>query len=244
MKIMKNLLLASLLSLAAIAPAAQAHHVWLEQDGKTVKLQFGEFGENQRETTPGLLDKFVAPGATLISAQGEQALKLDKTARGYVVSGATPAAGDAIVVQDNAYPGWETTKDGKTSAHIWVPAARLANGFSAQQPKLALDIVPTGAAGEFKVFYQGQPLPKAKVSAVIANGWSKEAVSDENGMIRFDLPWKGMYVLEAHHTDKRGGERAGVQYASASYTTSLTVVQPKGVASMAAGPVMAPSAAH
>ncbi|HEX8479672.1 MAG TPA: cobalt ABC transporter substrate-binding protein, partial [Telluria sp.] len=62
---MKKLLL-SLLVLSA--PVAQAHHIWLEQDGKTVRLQFGEFTLNQRETTPGLLDKFVAPTATLLGA--------------------------------------------------------------------------------------------------------------------------------------------------------------------------------
>ena len=240
---MKKLLLAAIATTAFATTTAQAHHVWLEQDGKTVKLQFGEFGENQRETTPGLLDKFVAPKALLVSGQGERELKLEKTAKGYVVGGA-PTAGEAIVVEDNGYPSWETKQDGKTSQHIWVPAARLATSVAAQQPKLALDIVPSGAAGEFKVFYKGQPLPKAKVNAVIANGWSKEAVSDENGAVKFDLPWKGMYVLEAHHTDNTGGERAGLQYASASHTTSLTVMQPKGVATMAAGPVMAPSAAH
>lgn len=241
---MKKLLLSSLVALAAIAPAAQAHHVWLEQDGKTVKLQFGEFGLNQRETTPGLLDKFVAPSATLVSAKGDTPLKLEKTAKGYVVSGATLSAGDAIVAEDNAYPGWETTKDGKTSQHIWIPAARLATGFAAQQPKLALDIVPTGTAGGFKVFYKGQPLPKAKVAITVPSGWSKEAESDASGAVKFDLPWKGTYVLETAHTDKTGGERAGVQYASASHTSSLTVVQPKGIAAVAAGPALAPGAEH
>lgn len=240
---MNKLLIASLVAMLVAAPVVQAHHIWLEQDGKTVKLQFGEFAENQRETSPGLLDKFVAPSATLIGAKGERALKLEKTAKGYVVAGA-PAAGESIVAEDNAYPGWETTKDGKTSQHIWVPAARLATGFAAQQPKLALDIVPTGNAGEFKIFYKGQPLPKTKVNAFIPSGWAKEAVSDDSGAIKFDLPWKGTYVLEAHHTDKTAGERAGVQYASASHTTSLTVVQTKGIAAVAAGPALAPSAAH
>jgi len=240
---MKKLLLVTLALSAFAAPVAQAHHVWLEQDGKTVRLQFGEFAENQRETTPGLLDKFVAPQATLVGAGGERALTLQKTAQGYVVGGA-PKAGEAIVVEDNAYPGWETTQDGKTSQHVWIPAARLATSFAAQQPKLALDIVPAGKPGQFKIFYKGQPLPKAKVNAVIPNGWTKEAVSDDQGAISFDLPWKGMYVLEAHHTDKSGGDRAGAAYASASHTTSLTVVQPNGVAAMAAGPAMAPSAEH
>jgi uncharacterized GH25 family protein len=244
MTTMKKLLLSSLLALAAIAPAAQAHHVWLEQDGKTVKLQFGEFGLNQRETTPGLLDRFVAPRATLLNASGETELKLEKTAKGYVVGGASLAAGDAIVAEDNAYPGWETTKDGTTSQHIWIPAARLATSFAAQQPKLALDIVPTGTPGEFKVFYKGQPLPKAKVAITVPSGWSKEALADANGAVKFDLPWKGTYVLETAHTDKTGGERAGVQYASASHTSSLTVVQPKGIAALAAGPALAPGAEH
>jgi len=233
-----------LLSLAILAaPAAQAHHVWLEQDGKTVKLQFGEFGLNQRETTPGLLDKFVAPSATLIGAAGERALTADKTAKGFVLSGA-PAAGESVVAEEANYPSWETTKDGKVSTHVWIPAARLVTNFAPQQPKLALDIVPTGTAGQFKVFYKGQPLPKVAVNATVPSGWTREATTDDQGTVRFDLPWRGVYVLETKHTDKTGGERAGKAYASASYVTSLTVSQPKGLAALPAGPVMAPEAAH
>ena len=237
---MKKLLL-SLLVLSA--PLAQAHHIWLEQEGKTVKLQFGEFALNQRETTPGLLDKFVTPTATLIGASGERALKLEKTAKGFVLTGA-PAAGDSIVAEDAAYPTWETTKDGKVSQHVWAPAARLVTTFAAQQPKLTFDIVPTGKAGQFKVFYKNQPLPKIVVHAIVPSGWTKEATSDAQGLIQFDLPWRSMYVLEAEHTDKAGGERSGKAYATATYVTSLTVNQPAGVAPLPAAPVMAPSAEH
>jgi len=236
-----NKLLLTLLVLSA--PAAQAHHIWLEQDGKTVKLQFGEFALNQRETTPGLLDKFSAPTATLIGASGERALKLDKTAKGFVLSGA-PAAGEAVVAEDAAYPTWETTNDGKVSQHIWAPAARLATSFAAQAPKLTFDIVPTGKAGQFKVFYKGQPAPKIAVHAIVPSGWSKEATTDAQGAVQFDMPWKSVYVLEASHTDKTGGERAGKAYATATYVTSLTVTQPNGVAPIPAGPALAPSAAH
>lgn len=242
---MNKFLLAPVATLAFVlaVPAAQAHHVWLEQDGKTVKLQFGEFGMNQRETTPGLLDKFVAPSATLVKAGGEQRLELRKTAQGFVLSGA-PRAGESIVAEDNAYPTWETNENGQTLTHVWAPAARLVTGFAAQQPKLTFDIVPTGKAGEFKVFYKGQPLPKTKVAAIIPNGWSKEAESDDAGNVTFDLPWKGAYVLEAEHTDKTPGQRAGKPYATATYVTSLSFVQPKGVTAMAPGPVMAPNPAE
>lgn len=233
-----------LLSLAVLAaPAAQAHHVWLEQDGQTVKLQFGEFGLNQRETTPGLLDKFVAPTATLIGAAGERALTVTKSPKGFVLSGA-PAAGESVVAQEGSYPSWETSKDGQVSTHVWIPAARLVTSLAARQPKLALDVVPTGQAGQFKVFYKGQPLPKAAVVATVPSGWAKEAVTDEQGIVKFDLPWRGVYVLEAKHTDKAGGERDGKTYASASYVTSLTINQPKGAAAFAAAPVLAPGAEH
>jgi len=239
---MNKILLASF-ALACAAPAVQAHQVWLEQDGKTVKLQFGEFGDNQRETSPGLLDMFVAPKATLHGAKGERALTLNKTAKGFVLNGVA-AAGESIVAEDNAYPTWETKEDGKTLTHVWAPAARLVNGFAARQPKLTFDIVPTGKAGEFKVFYKGQPMPKVKVNAVIPNGWAKQAESDDSGAVKFDLPWKGAYVLEAEHTDKTAGERAGKPYASATYVTSLSFVSPNGAPTMAAGPVMAPSPKH
>lgn len=233
-----------LLSLAILAaPAAQAHHIWLEQDGKTVKLQFGEFALNQRETTPGLLDKFSAPSATLIGKAGERALTLDKTAQGFVLSGA-PAAGESVVAEEASYPSWETTENGKVSTHVWIPAARLATSFAAGQPRLALDIVPTGKAGEFKLFYKGQPLAKAAVSATVPSGWAREATTDDAGAVRFDLPWRGVYVLEAQHTDKAGGERAGKPYATASYVTSLTVSQPQGIAALPAGPALAPGAEH
>lgn len=138
----------------------------------------------------------------------------------------------------------ETTRDDKVSTHVWAPAARLVASFAAQQPKLTFDIVPTSKAGQFKVFYKGQPLPKIAVNAAVPSGWSKEATTDAQGEVHFDLPWKSVYVLEAKYTDKTGGERAGKVYASASYVTSLTVSQPKGLAPLPAAPVLAPGAEH
>lgn len=62
--------------------------------------------------------------------------------------------------------------------------------------------------------------------------------------MQFDLPWRSVYVLEAKHTDKTGGERAGKAYATASYVTSLTVSQPKGLAPLPTAAVMVPGAEH
>lgn len=58
---MKTLITAIVLVTTALA--AQAHHVWLEQDAQGATLYFGEFGGNLREASPGLLDKFPGPVA-------------------------------------------------------------------------------------------------------------------------------------------------------------------------------------
>lgn len=48
--------LAAFLSLSFIAAAA-AHQIWLERDGEGMRIYYGEFDENLREASPGLLDR-------------------------------------------------------------------------------------------------------------------------------------------------------------------------------------------
>jgi hypothetical protein len=111
----------------------------------------------------------------------------------------------------------------------------------AQEPRLALDIVPTGKPGQFKVSYKNAALPKAKVGLVTPSGWMKEAHSDAEGLVQFDLPWQGVYVAEVHHTDKTAGERDGKPYDIASFVTTLSLIQPKGLKALPAAPAATPN---
>ncbi|MDQ7968848.1 MAG: DUF4198 domain-containing protein [Oxalicibacterium faecigallinarum] len=238
---MKRLALLPLISALMFAGSAQAHQVWLEQNAKSASLYFGEFGENLRETSPGLLDKFVKPSATLIGAKSEQALTLTKGEKSYVLSGRA-GKNETIYAEEANYPVIERKEGDKVvSRMIWTPAARLITSNAAVEPKLTLDIVPTGKQGEFKVTYKGQPLPKAKVGIIVQSGWGKEAYSDEQGLVDFDTPWAGTYVLEVHHTDKTPGERNGAAYDSASFVTTLSLTQPTGVKALPAPPAATPN---
>lgn len=229
--LMKHATLFGVLALVASAPSC-AHHIWIEQQGASATLQFGEFADNLRETSPGLLDKFGAPGARVLGPKGERPLTLTKTAQGFVLSGAA-GADESIVAQDSAWPMFENTRDGKTTRGVWTPAARYVGSLAPRQPALAFDIVPQGEAGRFTVYYKGQPLAKAKVSAIVPNGWSREQTTDDQGQVRFDLPWQGAYVLEAHHVDKQPGERQGERYDSASFVTSLSFKLAAGLPALA-----------
>lgn len=243
---MKFQRIAIAMSALAACAAAQAHQIWIEQpEGqKTAVVRFGEFGENLRETSPGLLDKFGKPAATLLSAKGEQAADARKSAAGFDLPFAA-AAGESIVAEDASYPLYKWKQGDKETTNWYRPAARLITGFAAQQPRLALDLVPTGKPGEFRLFLKGQPRGKTKVNLVTQSGWAKEATTDDQGLVSFDMPWKGTYVAEASVNERSAGERQGAsgveKYDGVSYVTTLTYVKPDGIAPVPAGPAGTPS---
>lgn len=227
------------LALAALLPAAHAHQIWIEQaPGGEAVIRFGEFGENLREVSPGLLDKFGKPGATLYSPKGEKVAQASKGVDGFTLP-FKAARGESIVAEDAEYPLYKFKHGEKEAAGWYRPAARLITGFDAQQARLVLDLVPAGKPGELQLYFKGKPLPKTKVTLVTQSGWSKEARSDEQGMVRFDMPWKGTYVAEVSHNDRTPGERAGAngadKYDVVNYVTTLTYVKADGVAPIAAG---------
>ncbi|HZY18995.1 MAG TPA: cobalt ABC transporter substrate-binding protein [Ramlibacter sp.] len=235
----------ALASLAFAASAAQAHQIWIEQPaGQTAVIRFGEFGENLREASPGLLDKFGKPVATLLSAKGEKPADAVKTASGFTLPFAA-ARGESIVAEDASYPLYTWKQGEKNTTNWYRPAARLITDIAPLQPRLVLDLVPTGRVGEFKLFFRGQPKAKGKVTLVTQSGWSKEGHTDEQGVVRFDMPWQGTYVAEASFNDATAGERTGAngpeRYDGVSYATTLTYVKADGVAPIPAGPAAAPA---
>ena len=236
----------ALVSSLLMLGTAQAHHVWIEQTAEGAQLFFGEFGENMREVSPGLLDKFGGPVAQRVSARGSEPLQVSKSATGFGRS-ARAGQGESLVAQDPAYPSFEIKGD-KPGRGIYVPAARLVTDLGKQEPKLTLDLVPTGVSGkdgaEFQAFFKGQPLPKAKVEVITPSGWAQTHHTDEQGRIKTSLPWSGTYVLEMSHVDRNASERAGEKYDRASYVTSLTISQAGGLKALPAATAAAPSKAN
>lgn len=233
------------LVLLGVAGTAHAHQIWLEQPAghKTAFVRFGEFGENLRETSPGLLDKFVKPTATLLSAKEEKNVDARKVGDGFELTFGA-AHGDSIIAEDANYPLYTWKQGGKETTNWYRPAARLITDFSEQKPRLTLDLVPTGKSGEFRLFLQGQPRAKTKVTLVTQSGWAREGHTDAQGLVTFDMPWKGTYVAEVSVNERSPGERPGAngteKFDGVSYVTTLTYVQPDGLPPIPAGPAATP----
>ena len=80
-------LAAALLGAATVCGTAGAHQIWLQQDGQAASVYFGEFGDNLREASPGLLDKFRIQSATWLAPSGSKPLQARKTAGAFVLNG-------------------------------------------------------------------------------------------------------------------------------------------------------------
>lgn len=220
------------LAISVAVPAA-AHQLWLEAEAPGAKLYFGEFTDQLREISPGYLDKLARPTATLLSPKGEKKLPVAKQKNGFAISGQF-ADGDTLIVVDEAYPLLEAKEGDKVVHTAWMPAARYVTRLSAQAPKLALDVVPTGVSGEFQVLYKGKPLADAALTLSAVFGWSREETSDAAGKVHFSLPWKTSYGLLVRHKDGHAGSRSGAHgsenYDRASFGTTLTFLTNSGLA--------------
>ena len=238
-------LTAAVALLLGVSATASAHLIWIEQpDGQHAVIRFGEFGENLREASPGLLDKFGKPSGALVSPAGEKSGDAEKFAEGFRLP-FKAGEGESIVAEDAAYPLYEWKQGDRSTTNWFHPAARLITSFSEQKPRLVLDLVPTGTPGQFTLHYKGKPRPKTKVALVTQSGWGKEATTDENGQVTFDMPWKGRYVAEVSVNERSGGERKGSagaeKYDAVSYATTLSYVKPDGIEPLPAGAAATPS---
>lgn len=235
----KNWMLAP--ALLCVLGTAQAHQIWLEESSQgSAVVRFGEFGDNLREASPGLLDKFGKPVATLVSVNGEKSADGTKQADGFALP-FTAKDGESIIAEDAQYPLYSWREGDKQTRSWFYPAARQITDFSAQKPRLPLDLVPTGTPGELQLTYKEKPLPKTKVTLTVQSGWMKQAETDEQGKVSFDMPWAGAYVAEVSHDDRSGGERKGEKYDVVYYVTTLTYDKPDGIEPVPAGPASTPN---
>lgn len=63
-----------------------------------------------------------------------------------------------------------------------------------------------------KVLFKGQPVKDAEVSVFVADQWAKKLTTDENGLIKFSLPWNTKYVIEATSKEEVAGNYNGKDY--------------------------------
>ena len=210
---------AALLSLG-ISGTASAHFLWLEAAGDDARLYFGEFEENLREASPGLLDRLTPlPEAKVIASAGAKPAKIEKSPTSFVVTGPRGAT-DSIVAEQVRVN--ERKQGDKVTRTLGRLGARFVPDFAERPPVLPLDIVPAGKPGVIRVFYKDKPLAKAKLELINESGWKRELRTDEQGMLSVGLPWRGNYVIEVEHLDATPGTLGADAYDGMRLVSTLS----------------------
>jgi len=215
-------LMISAILLLALSENAQAHFVWLERDGDgPARAYFGEWIDDIREKTGGLLDRFKAPRAFLGTSNDLLPVKRNENNLEFNAKG----RGDVRFV-DSSVPAREDKEKGGATKTIYYAKA----GRAETAAKLDLELVPTTANGNTIVLvFFGAPLPKAEITIIGPPKWEKPLVTDEQGRVTLRTPWVGRYVLEVTHFDEKAGGSGDEKFNRTRHISSLSFVEQQGI---------------
>jgi hypothetical protein len=218
---MLHLIVGAILFLA-LGETAHAHFLWLERDGDgPARAYFGEWIDDIREKTGGLLDRFKAPRAFL--GAGNDVLPIKRKENNLEIS--AKGRGDVRFVDSSVPPREDKEKGGATKTIYYAKAGRAETAA-----KLDLELVPTTANGNiFVLVFFGAPLPKAELTIIGPPKWEKPLVTDEQGSVTLPTPWAGRYVLEVTHFDEKSGDSSGEKFNRTRHISSLSFVQQSGI---------------
>ncbi|MFU1915544.1 DUF4198 domain-containing protein [Bordetella avium] len=206
MRIIKSVAALALLGWTSMA---SAHFLWIEPAGDAkVRAYFGEWADDLREKTDGLLGQ-VINGSTRLNGKA-----------------AKPAA------RGTDYVEFEASGETRLGQTVLFKETLLEYGarLGRQDVKnlLPFELSPTAAGGNtFVLNFDGKPLAKTEVTVFGPPKWMKQYRTDEAGQITIDTPWPGQYVLEAGHTVDQAGKHDGKDYKKVRYVTTLTFERAK-----------------
>ena len=208
---------AALLLACALPLPAAAHMIWLERDGTTVQLFYGEPAENLRERTGAELDRIASP--RLVGTMASATRQPD-----HVAFGPLPPS-DARVVEEGLAPFPDRAAGGRTR---YVFLAR--EGRAETSAALEVELVPaTPGSDAFTLLFRGAPLPGTKVELTGPPGWTKELQTGADGRVTLPLPWTGRYVAEVQHTDPQAGGAGEQAYDRTRYVATLSFQAENGI---------------
>ena len=204
-----------------IVTPADAHYVWLEYDGSgPARAYFGEWIDDIREKTGGMLDRIKAPRVFLGSSNDALPVKRNENNLEITVKG----RGDLRLVENSMPPREDKEKGGRTRTIYYAKAGR-----SETTAKLDLELIPTVSNGNaFILFFFGSPLPKAELTIIGPPKWEKPLTTDEQGRVSLPMPWSGRYVLEVTYFEEKPGFAGEEKFDRTRHISSLSFTQPSG----------------
>lgn len=197
--------------IAGAAAVVRAHTVWIEPKEDRLAVRFAEPG-GAYETSPGHLDALSIPTAFVCATNQPRAIDVFKKTDHFQMTGVFP---DTTACAETSF----TVRGGRKPVFYarWQPESA-----GAATPLLSLDLVPTGKAGEVRVFFRGKPLGNVPATLYFPDGNQSKLTADSEGYLRFKTGGPGQYLLTvAHYREPLAGFHQGVAYTETSHNSSL-----------------------
>jgi len=219
---MKNKLYLTTLFLLIQLTIASAHALWIETSNKgtvgkahEIKIFYGEYAAKEFEEK----DKWYSDVNTftlwLISPDGsKKQLDYKPGEKFYVASFLPEKEGSYVITTGHSAKDLDGTMMYQFNASAVVTVG--TGSLSAQQIVNDLYLQPEKSLdkkqGRVKAFYKGKPAAKVAITVSGPSGWGKSFETDENGVLQFELLWKGWYALEGFNTVTEQGTHHGNPY--------------------------------
>ena len=199
-----------------VALPAQAHYIWMERDGTgTARIFFGEWQDELKEKTGGLLDRVVGP----VAYTADPKAPLPVTRKADHIEVAATGTGDVRMVE----AGYPMPAQATSKVVFYARAGRSETTGS-----LDLELVPAEAGGNaFTLMFRGKPLAKAKVEVFGPPRWSQALNTDPAGKVTISTPWAGQYVIEVAHVETHEGATSGP--ARTRHVSTLSFTTDRGI---------------
>mgnify|MGYP001011496162 CR=1 FL=1 len=197
---------------------AHSHSVWIEPtpSGQLV-IRFAE-PDGRLETSPGHLDSLSSPLTFTIITNTPVPVEAPKGTNHFLLVSASPtntacAETSFIVMSAPGKPGRKPNFYAR-----WTPSLDVTG-----TPALNLDLVPTGKAGEVRVYFRGKPLSGVKATLRTPDEVEKEITADPDGLLHFESNQSGQHLLSiARHRETLTGFHVGQSYDLTSHNAALS----------------------
>ena len=172
--------------------------------------------DGKMEKSPGRLDSMTLPVAATLERDKASEISVTRQSDHFALHGATSGQ---VLCAESTHPVMAPDGKGRRPTFYarWQPTLMIAG-----TPALTLDLVPTGKAGEVRVYFRGQPLGGVKAT-LISEQADTELTADADGFLRFEAKTPGQYLLTlGRHSEPLVGFHAGKAYTITSHNAALT----------------------
>jgi len=219
-----NILLLTLI-FSVITNSLFAHALWIETAGagkigkeQTVKIYYGEYEDGERDSVIKWYSDLKDLSLWLVTPDQQKIQLTTAPGTNYYEARFTPATNGTytLAVSHQTRELGENTRYhflASTDVTVGKPTVNSAVAVNSFQLHKS-DVNPTKLNKEIqlKALLDNVNASGKKVSVFSPNGWSKELITDANGVIAFVPPFKGRYVIEISDMDKVAGEHYGKPY--------------------------------